>query len=118
MRGTASPSCSSTSARTIGSATRSLTLTRGKNGGPWGILAPTWPTVHAPKFVPYEIEVKGIETRVKAGGSLHVESTAIKNPVTGADAHPGIVLPEGIIFKRGDLGASTICRFTDYAGSA
>src|SRR5436190_5778727 len=51
-----------------------LTLTRGNNGGPWGILAGTWPTVHGPRFVPYELDVKGIDTRVKAGESLHIES--------------------------------------------
>jgi hypothetical protein len=27
--------------------------------------------------------------------------------VTGAEAFPGVFLPEGIILKRGDLGATT-----------
>ena len=38
---------------------------------------------------------------------VEVECGPIKNPVSGAEAHPAIVLPEGIILKQGDLGATT-----------
>ena len=89
------------------------TLVGGEVGGPWGILAWTWPTVHGPKAVPYEVELNGIESRMKAGDSVEVASTTIKNPVTEAEVHPGVVLPEGIIIKRGDLGASSVFRVSD-----
>ena len=48
----------------------------------------------------------GVKTKIKYGGFLQIEGDPIRNPVTGAESHPGVVLPEGIIFKRGDLGAS------------
>jgi hypothetical protein len=86
------------------------TLVRGEVGGPWGTLAWTWPTVHGPVPVTYEVELNGIATRVKAGDALEVESTTIRNPVTGAEAHPGVVLPEGIIVKQADLGCSKVFR--------
>jgi hypothetical protein len=89
------------------------TLVGGDVGGPWGILAWTWPTVHGPKPVPYEVELNGIESRVKAGDSMELESTTIKNPVSGAEVHPGAVLPEGLIFKSGDFGASKVFRISD-----
>jgi hypothetical protein len=89
------------------------TLLGGDVGGPWGILAWTWPTVHGPKLVPFEVELNGVESRVKAGNSVEIESTTIKNPVTGAEVHPGAVLPEGLIFKQGDFGASTVFSVTD-----
>lgn len=89
------------------------TLVKGEVGGPWGTLAWTWPTVHGPKLVPYEIELNGIATRIKAGDSLDVESATITNPVTGAESHPSIVLPEGIIVKRADLGSSKVFRLHD-----
>jgi hypothetical protein len=89
------------------------TLVGGEVGGPWGILAWTWPTVHGPKPASFEVELNGIESRVKAGDSLEIESTTIKNPVTGAEVHPGAVLPEGLIFKRGDFGASKVFRVQD-----
>jgi hypothetical protein len=34
----------------------------------------------------------------------------IRNPVTGDETRPGVVLPTGIIFKQGDLGASSTFR--------
>ena len=40
-------------------------------------------------------------------------SAPIRNPVSGAESHPGVVLPEGIIFKRGDLGTSTRFRVSN-----
>jgi hypothetical protein len=86
------------------------TLVKGDIGGPWGVLAWTWPTVHGPIAVPYTVELNGIATRITAGDVLHVESTTIRNPVTGAEAHPGVVLPEGVIVKRADLGCSTVFR--------
>ena len=89
------------------------TLLSGEVGGPWGILAWTWPTVHGPKPVAFELDLNGIHSRVKAGDSLEVESTTIKNPVTGAEVHPGAVLPEGLVFKRGDFGASSVFRVQD-----
>src|SRR5258708_5797354 len=84
------------------------TLVKGNAGGPWGVLAWTWPTIHGPKSVLYVIEQDGINMRITAGDALEVESTTIKNPVTGAEVHPGVVLPEGIIVKHADLGASKV----------
>jgi hypothetical protein len=89
------------------------TLVSGEVGGPWGILAWTWPTVHGPKLVPYEIEIDDIHSRVKAGTSLEIESAPITNPVSGAEVHPGAVLPEGLIFKTGNFGMSKLFRLSD-----
>jgi hypothetical protein len=89
------------------------TLVAGEVGGPWEILAWTWPTIHGPKPVPYEVHLDGIHFRIKAGDSLEVASTTIKNPVSGAEVHPGAVLPEGLVFKEADFGASEVFRVTD-----
>jgi hypothetical protein len=88
-------------------------LIRGDVGGPWGVLAWTWPTLHGPTVVPYDIEVNGIASRVKAGDVLELESRTIRNPVNGAEVHPGVVLPEGIIVKRADLGCSKLFRLRE-----
>ena len=89
------------------------TLVSGDVGGPWGVLAWTWPTVHGPKPVPYDVQLDGVNSRVKAGASFEVVSETIKNPVTGAEVHPGARLPEGIVFKEGDFGSSTTYRLSD-----
>ncbi len=88
-------------------------LVGGDVGGPWGVLAWTWPTVHGPYSVRYDAELNGLETRVRAGDVLELELDAIRNPVTGAEVHPGATLPEGIILKQADFGASKVFRIRD-----
>jgi hypothetical protein len=82
------------------------TLVQGDSGGPWGVLGWTWPTLHGPHPVPYEVELNGVRSRVRAGDVFEVASEPIRNPVTGAEITPGAVLPQGTIFKRADFGSS------------
>ena len=89
------------------------TLVGGDAGGPWGVLAWTWPTIHGPKPVTYDLHLDGVKTRVKAGESYEVVSETIKNPVSGAEVHPGATLPEGIVFKEAEFGSSTAFRVSD-----
>lgn len=95
-------------------------LVKGGAGGPWGVLAWTWPTLHGPKAVPYELELDGVRSRVRAGEEFELEMEPIRNPVSGAEVTPGAVLPQGIIFRRGDFGSSRRYRVgplgIDYAG--
>lgn len=89
------------------------TLVSGDVGGPWGVLAWTWPTVHGPHAVGYEIELAGVSSRVKAGEHLELEMEPIRNLVTGAEVHPGAILPEGLIFKEGAFGSSKTFRVSN-----
>ena len=86
------------------------TLLSGDVGGPWGVLAWTWPTVHGPFATPFEIELAGVNTRVRAGDYLQLVGGPIRNPVTGAESYPGAVLPQGILVKECDLGATASFR--------
>jgi len=86
------------------------TLVGGEVGGPWGVLAWTWPTVHGPFPVRYELELAGVDSRVKAGDMFELELEPIRNPVTGAEIHPGAVLPEGIVVKHADFASSKVFR--------
>jgi hypothetical protein len=83
------------------------TLVGGKVGGPWGILGWTWPKIHGPYSVSYDLTFDGVKTRMKGGALVEVECRAITNPVSGAESYPGVVLPQGIIVKRADLGTTT-----------
>jgi|SRR5215218_9375474 len=82
------------------------TLVGGDVGGPWGVLGWTWPTVDGPFPVRYSFERNGVSWRLSAGDYVEVESEPIRNPVTGAEVHPGAILPEGLIFKEGRFGSS------------
>lgn len=81
-------------------------LLSGKFGGPWGILAWTWPKVHGPHAVEYQITSNGLKTSIKCGTRLALDYTSIKNPVNGSEAFPRMILPQGLIVKEADLGAS------------
>lgn len=89
-------------------------LLSGEVGGPWGVLGWTWPKIYGPFASPYEVALDGVHTRIRAGEHLLVECGPIRNPVSGAEAHPSVVLPEGIIFKGGQVGKTE--RFTVSTG--
>jgi hypothetical protein len=88
-------------------------LLGGKVGGPWGVLGWTWPKVHGPYPVSYDLAFDGVKTRIRCGEYVEVECGPIRNPVTGVESYPGVILPEGIILKRGDLGATTRFRVSN-----
>ena len=83
------------------------TLLAGKSGGPWGTLAWTWPTIHGPFDVEYEMDIDGMHTRARCGDYVDIACGPIRNPVTGAESFPSITLPQGIVFKQGELGVTT-----------
>jgi hypothetical protein len=89
------------------------TLVKGESGGPWGILAWTWPKMHGVKFVKYEFHKNGIHSSVKAGSCFDLELAPIKNPVSGAEAHPSMTLPEGLIVKQAELATSKVFKLDD-----
>lgn len=88
-------------------------LIAGELGGPWGVLAWTWPKLHGPMPVPYELELSGLNSRMNAGDKVVLEIEPIRNPVSGAEVTPGAVLPQGLVFKEGDFGSSKTFRVND-----
>lgn len=90
-----------------------LTLLSGKAGGPWAIVGATLTKVHGPRYVPYDLKLEGDRSALRAGESLELAMEPIRNPVSGAEVHPGAVLPEGFIFKEGSFASSTAYRVSD-----
>ena len=79
---------------------RMLTIFKGEVGPPGSIFKNTLSTRYEPQFVKYETKLDGANSSVKAGEFFHLEMESIKNPVTGAEAFPGIVLPQGLLYKE------------------
>ena len=65
-----------------------------------------------PDATAYDLVFDGVKSRLKCGEHVEIEGAPIKNPVSGAEAFPGVVLPQGMIFKKGDLGATTRFKLT------
>jgi hypothetical protein len=88
-------------------------LVSGDIGGPWGVLGWTWPTVHGPLAVPYDVHLDDLDTRLRAGETVELQIEPVRNPVTGAETRASVTLPSGIIYKDADLGASATFRVRD-----
>lgn len=80
-------------------------LLHGQLGGPWGIFSGTY-ELEGPEIVPFELELAEYDSRLRIGDAVRLELQKIRNPVTQAEVHPEIVLPEGLVVKAGRLAAS------------
>ena len=87
-------------------------LVRGGNGGPWGIFINTY-ELEELRPAAFDVQLNGLQTRATIGDSVELELEPIKNPVTGAEVHPGAVLPEGLVCKEMSFGASRTFRVQD-----
>ena len=76
-------------------------LARGKAGGPWAIFITTY-DLDGPHSVPYEVEVAGERSHYRIGAVAELQMEPIRNPVTGNEVHPRLLLPEGLLSS--DLG--------------
>jgi len=88
---------------------------RGEFGGPWGLFIKTY-ALAAAVSVKFDVKLSGHASRASLGDVVELELQTIRNPVTQAEVHPGVVLPEGLVVKRGDLAASSVFRVRDDLG--
>lgn len=84
-------------------------LLHGEHGGPWGLFRNTY-ALAGPDAARFEIDLAGRATRARIGDVVELEMQPIRNPVTQAEAHPEIVLPEGLVVKHGHVAASRVFR--------
>jgi len=87
-------------------------LVRGGHGGPWGIFVNTYELEHVSP-ARFDVRLADFETKVSIGDSVELELDTIRNPVTGAEVHPGAVLPEGLVCKEASFGTSQRFRVDD-----
>ena len=80
-------------------------LLNGELGGPWMIFRNTY-TLSGPHAAAHAIEGADYGTRLKVGDVVQLELKHMTNPVTGAQLHPEMALPEGLVVKRAALAAS------------
>ena len=80
-----------------------IKIISGEAGGqPFEILASTFTDIIGPKFVPIEVKVAGKNTEVTVSNHVRMAFESIRNPVTGDETDPKVILPKGFIFTKGD----------------
>jgi hypothetical protein len=82
---------------------------QGELGGPWGLFKKTYDLM-GPDPARFDVNMAEHHSRAAIGDLVELELQAIRNPVTQAEAHPEIVLPEGLVVKRGSMAASKVFR--------
>lgn len=87
-------------------------LLRGQLGGPWGIFINTY-QLSGPEAVRFDVDLAGYDSRIRIGEAVSLHLQKIRNPVTQAEVHPELVLPEGLVVKAGRLAASKIFHVRD-----
>lgn len=77
-------------------------IMKGEAGGaPWAVLAGTY-EIDGPHFVPIKVRIDGGNSSVDIADHVRIRFQPIRNPVTGAELSPKVVVPEGMIYKEGD----------------
>jgi len=85
-------------------------VSAGKSGGPWMIFSAVTAYPLGPKYVPFEVSTKGLESRVRIGSMYEVQLGPILNPVNGTAEEIYLDKPTGFTSKRLTLGASKVMR--------
>ncbi len=82
---------------------------RGELGGPWGIFIKTY-ELAGPEPARFDVTMAEHGSRATIGAVAELELQTIRNPVTQAEVHPEVVLPQGLVVKRGSMAASKVFR--------
>jgi hypothetical protein len=85
-------------------------IASGKAGGPWTIFMAVAGRRSETKYVPFKVELDGLNSRVQAGMALTMHLGPILNPVTGAAEEIYLDKPTGFTSKRLTLGRSRTFR--------
>ncbi len=88
-----------------------LRIASGQAGGlPFEILATTFSKILDPQYLPFEFDLQGINSSVKAGDLVRIGMESIKNPVTGEPEVVRVNHGTGFVFKEADCVAAKECR--------
>lgn len=80
-------------------------LLHGELGGPWAIFIKTY-DLAAPALARFNVDLAQYATTARLGNAVFLTLQTMRNPVTQAEVHPEIVLPEGLVVKRAAVAAS------------
>jgi hypothetical protein len=84
-----------------------LEIGSGKAGGlPFEILATTFSTLLEPQFVPFDVNINGLQSTARLGDNFRIALEPIKNPVTGNAEQVTVEHGTGFIFKTAECASA------------
>lgn len=79
-------------------------IVTGEAGGlPWGIFGALIDNWLETRFVPFEWKFEGAHSSYKVGLHAQLVAEPMRNPVTGQDSKAKITLPDGFVWKEGEM---------------
>jgi hypothetical protein len=82
----------------------------GRSGGPWTIFMSVAGKRPSTQFLPFEVHLDGLNSKVRVGDALSLELGPILNPVTGEPEEIYVEKPTGFTSKRLTMGATRALR--------
>lgn len=84
-----------------------LEIGLGKAGGlPFEILATTFSKLLEPQFVPFDLQINGLQSTARLGDKFRIALEPIKNPVTGNSEQITVDHGTGFIFKTAECASA------------
>lgn len=87
-------------------------IAAGEAGGPYGAFLNTYRIVGT-YSAPFDVVIDGPRSHANVGDIVTLEMESIRNPVTGAELSPMVVLPEGMLYRESTRYSSTSFRVND-----
>lgn len=84
----------------------------GEVGGPYSLFINTY-ELDGPHFAPFDVHLDGPRSRATAGTIVELETESIRNPVSGAELTPMVVLPQGMLYRESTRYSSKHFRVAD-----
>jgi hypothetical protein len=96
-------------------------IASGEAEGPFGAFINTYRII-ATHYTPFDVVIDGPHSRAVIGDIVQLDMESIRNPVTGVELSPMVVLPQGMMYKESTRYSSTRFRVADginyeYAGT-
>jgi hypothetical protein len=84
----------------------------GDIGGPFAVFLNTY-SLESTTYAPFEVHIDGPRSHVRIGTAVQLDLESIRNPVTGAELSPMVVLPQGMLYSESVRYSSKVFRVTD-----
>jgi len=84
----------------------------GEVGGPFAVFLNTY-SLEKTTYAPFEVHIDGPRSYARIGTAVQLELESIRNPVTGSELSPMVVLPQGMLYSESVRYSSKVFRVSD-----
>jgi hypothetical protein len=83
-----------------------------EGGGPFAVFMNTY-KLESTSYAPFDVRIDGPRSHATIGATVKLELESIRNPVTGVELSPMVVLPEGMMYSESVRYSSKAFKVSD-----